>query len=65
MEGEAGSRPGAHDAPDAVAAHDTIDTAIAHAAKEPLCSTSTSTGRRHCGPQATEVCRRDRKIGAG
>ena len=33
MEGEAGSRPGAHDAPDAVAAHDTIDTAIAHAAK--------------------------------
>ena len=33
MEGEAGARPGAHDAPDAVAAHDTIDTAIAHAAK--------------------------------
>ena len=37
MEGvqqEAGAaRPGAHDAPDAVAAHDTIDTAEAHAAK--------------------------------
>jgi hypothetical protein len=37
MEGvqqEAGAaRPGAHDAPDAVATHDTIDTAIAHAAK--------------------------------
>jgi hypothetical protein len=37
MEGvqqEAGAaRPGAHDAPDAVAAHDTIDTAVAHAAK--------------------------------
>ena len=31
---EAGAaRPGAHDAPDAVAAHDTIDTAEAHAAK--------------------------------
>ena len=27
------ARPGAHDAPDAVAAHDTIDTAVAHAAK--------------------------------
>jgi hypothetical protein len=34
VEQEAGSaRPGAHDAPDAVAAHDTIDTAEAHAAK--------------------------------
>ena len=27
------ARPGAHDVPDAVAAHDTIDTAEAHAAK--------------------------------
>ena len=34
VEQEAGAaRPGAHDAPDAVAAHDTIDTAEAHAAK--------------------------------
>ena len=34
VEQEAGAaRPGAHDAPDAVAAHDTIDTAVAHAAK--------------------------------
>ena len=34
VEQEAGAaRPGAHDAPDAVAAHDTIDTTEAHAAK--------------------------------
>ena len=34
VEQEAGAaRPGAHDAPDAVAAHDTIDTAEAQAAK--------------------------------
>jgi hypothetical protein len=34
VEQEAGAaRPGAHDAPDAVAAHDTIDTVEAHAAK--------------------------------
>ncbi len=34
VEQEAGAaRPGAHDAPDAVAAHDTIDTAEAHAVK--------------------------------
>jgi hypothetical protein len=34
VEQEAGAaRPGAHDAPDAVAAHDTIDTDVAHAAK--------------------------------
>ena len=33
VEQEAGAaRPGPHDAPDAVAAHDTIDTAVAHAA---------------------------------
>ncbi len=35
VEQEAGAaRPGAHDAPDAVAAHDTIDTNIAHVAKD-------------------------------
>ena len=34
VEQETGAaRPGAHDAPDAVAAHDTIDTAEAHVAK--------------------------------
>jgi hypothetical protein len=33
---EAGAaRPGAHDAPDAVAAHDTIDTYVAHVVKAP------------------------------
>ena len=55
MEGvqqEAGAaRPGAHDAPDAVAAHDTIDTDVAHAAK------AAATAAPKCPKSAEEIVR--------
>ena len=58
VEQEAGAaRPGAHDAPDAVAAHDTIDTDVAHAAKA---AATAAPKRPKSAADIVQVCRRHR-----